>query len=279
MIGEAAGLMASVQTAAFDPIFWIHHANIDRLWSTWECLPSRSWGAVPPATWLNERPWSFYDTDLSVHALPRLHYLTYKVVGVTYDTDEPNCKRLSETSPQPPQPPLRAFLVSRRLEVGVLDGATQLSANDSITRPITLTAAPAFGEVSFLNALEFDAKPRRLLLELRGIDYDGPPSVGYDVYVNLPKSTAPDPQSIYFVGTLSLFGVKHGTHHDEPAVQRFDITGIARREGFDPKQLSVTIVPFDLFVPQLKDAPPLRRSGSVRIRSMAVVLAEGEASE
>jgi hypothetical protein len=114
-----------------------------------------------------------------------------------------------------------------------------------------------------LNALEFDAKPRRLLLELRGIDYDGPPSVGYDIYVNLPKSTAPDPKSMYFVGTLSLFGVKHGTHHDETAVQRFDITGIARHEGFDPKRLSVTIVPFDLFVPRLKDAPPLRRSGTL----------------
>jgi tyrosinase len=29
------GLMSNPQTAAIDPIFWVHHANIDRLWEVW----------------------------------------------------------------------------------------------------------------------------------------------------------------------------------------------------------------------------------------------------
>ena len=29
------GLMSMPITAALDPIFWLHHANIDRLWSVW----------------------------------------------------------------------------------------------------------------------------------------------------------------------------------------------------------------------------------------------------
>jgi hypothetical protein len=33
--GEIGGLMADVSTAAWDPIFWLHHANVDRLWSIW----------------------------------------------------------------------------------------------------------------------------------------------------------------------------------------------------------------------------------------------------
>src|SRR5262249_53519412 len=28
-----------LDTAAFDPIFWSHHANIDRLWNWWLCIP------------------------------------------------------------------------------------------------------------------------------------------------------------------------------------------------------------------------------------------------
>jgi hypothetical protein len=28
--------MADVPSAAFDPIFWLHHANIDRMWAQWE---------------------------------------------------------------------------------------------------------------------------------------------------------------------------------------------------------------------------------------------------
>jgi len=30
------GLMADVPSAGFDPIFFLHHANLDRLWMKWE---------------------------------------------------------------------------------------------------------------------------------------------------------------------------------------------------------------------------------------------------
>src|SRR6201999_2204078 len=34
-VGGNGGLMADPDQAAADPIFWIHHANIDRLWFIW----------------------------------------------------------------------------------------------------------------------------------------------------------------------------------------------------------------------------------------------------
>lgn len=34
--GWAGGAMTSVPTAAFDPLFWSHHAMIDRLWRIWQ---------------------------------------------------------------------------------------------------------------------------------------------------------------------------------------------------------------------------------------------------
>lgn len=34
------GLMADPDTAALDPIFWLHHANIDRLWQVWRTNPA-----------------------------------------------------------------------------------------------------------------------------------------------------------------------------------------------------------------------------------------------
>jgi tyrosinase len=34
--GWVGGSMGSVTTAAFDPIFWFHHSNVDRLWATWQ---------------------------------------------------------------------------------------------------------------------------------------------------------------------------------------------------------------------------------------------------
>jgi tyrosinase len=33
------GFMGGVQLAALDPIFWLHHCNIDRLWEAWLSRP------------------------------------------------------------------------------------------------------------------------------------------------------------------------------------------------------------------------------------------------
>jgi tyrosinase len=30
------GSMGRVPTAAFDPVFWAHHCNIDRIWAIWQ---------------------------------------------------------------------------------------------------------------------------------------------------------------------------------------------------------------------------------------------------
>jgi Common central domain of tyrosinase/Polyphenol oxidase middle domain len=32
---DIGGLMGDPETAGYDPIFWFHHANIDRLWEVW----------------------------------------------------------------------------------------------------------------------------------------------------------------------------------------------------------------------------------------------------
>lgn len=42
------GLMRRLSTAATDPIFWLHHCNVDRVWATWH---ARQRGGVYPADW------------------------------------------------------------------------------------------------------------------------------------------------------------------------------------------------------------------------------------
>jgi tyrosinase len=49
MIG-GDGWMSDPDKAALDPIFWLHHANIDRLWAAWtKGVPNEKW-------WLHQRP-------------------------------------------------------------------------------------------------------------------------------------------------------------------------------------------------------------------------------
>ena len=53
------GLMGDPDTAAQDPIFWLHHGNIDRLWNHWI---EQGGGRADPtdAAWLNTT-FTFYD--------------------------------------------------------------------------------------------------------------------------------------------------------------------------------------------------------------------------
>jgi tyrosinase len=44
------GTMGSVPRAAYDPIFWAHHAMVDRLWRIWQ---ARHTNAGPPRSILN----------------------------------------------------------------------------------------------------------------------------------------------------------------------------------------------------------------------------------
>lgn len=45
--------MGSVPVAAFDPIFWMHHCNVDRLFHLWQ--------SVNPSRWFRQKPGQVVD--------------------------------------------------------------------------------------------------------------------------------------------------------------------------------------------------------------------------
>ena len=54
------GDMGDLSTSPNDPLFWLHHANIDRIWSIWQ---SRHPGQVYPPAWRNEVLGGFIDPN------------------------------------------------------------------------------------------------------------------------------------------------------------------------------------------------------------------------
>jgi hypothetical protein len=61
-VGGATGWMSSLYDAPRDPIFWLHHCNIDRLWKLWL---DQGGGRVNPtnnSTWMNQS-FLFYDEN------------------------------------------------------------------------------------------------------------------------------------------------------------------------------------------------------------------------
>lgn len=52
--GVSGGHMTYLPLAAFDPVFWLHHANVDRLFALWQTVHPDSYGAsqtAPHSTW------------------------------------------------------------------------------------------------------------------------------------------------------------------------------------------------------------------------------------
>jgi hypothetical protein len=271
---EAAvgGLMSAVETAAFDPIFWVHHCNIDRLWSVWDCLPNRVWGTPPPKTWFQEKPWWFYDVDGQPKNLERERYLSPAKLGIAFDTDMPDCHPLSGTSPYP-------ILVSNSLAPAPVTVAEQRHDVAGSTGPTNLSAtAPVSKSISFPSPVKNEFAPaatyaRQVFLEFNAVSKNATPSVRYDVFVNLREGAAPSRADPSYVGTLALFGL--GEHPEEQQKVQFDITKQVSSPDFNPKTLKVTIVPAALLKP-LQGAAELRRDGGVSIGGMKIVVVEGQ---
>jgi tyrosinase len=63
LVGGPSGFMGAFDTAPLDPVFWLHHANIDRLWESWrKGVPGadpndvNGWTGPPPSRFSSPNP-------------------------------------------------------------------------------------------------------------------------------------------------------------------------------------------------------------------------------
>lgn len=209
---RVGGYMGSVPTAAFDPIFWIHHTNCDRLWTVWDCKFGKDWGRLPNAGWFDEAPWLFHNPDGTDARETRKFYIEHGVLPVTYDDVPPGCDPLSgripvlvagaaESMAQPEAMvmPVAEFTMAEEAGPGML----------ALDAPNTTTLTLGAPEASPMNALESlgVAEPEKVFLDLLDIQFAYTPSVRYDVYVNAESDADLVPDSEAHVGSLDFFAL------------------------------------------------------------------------
>jgi len=242
-IGSASGAMADVPTAAFDPIFWVHHANVDRLWRQWASTPGKSWGPLPPDSWFDEAPWTFIDADGSEQKKPRRFYLDpdnlailYADAGAQGDLALPlsvpgSAAALASAAPQRQNVTRALFRNNATVVVPADRPATSLAFASApraaaarvpaMRRARTGNAdaagrgrAPAGGASPPPPSVPPPPPPppgaeRTLTVRLSGIAWARLPATGFAVYL-APRRAALDEGSPYFLGTLNLFGTGVG---------------------------------------------------------------------
>src|SRR5262249_57470534 len=101
-VGGRGGLMSSVPTAAGDPIFWLHHANIDRLWNVWLNQGEGRTNPVDPA-YLGTS-YAFADETGDVVTVQVRDIMNSAALGYAYEgvTNPAGPLFISEPNPPPP---------------------------------------------------------------------------------------------------------------------------------------------------------------------------------
>lgn len=238
---SVGGGMSGFNTAGLDPVFWLHHCNVDRLWEVWL---AQGGGRANPATaaW-RDRQFSFFDVggvQRNVRAGGAL--ATCSAFGYNYTGN----RLMPIVFSQILATPLADVLAQQiRTPRGAVDTAPSLTLGVRAASATLALPTPARGAVPARTYLAFD--------DIVAANPDG----YYEIYLN-PRGSEDklDFTDASYAGNLSLFGLTeadqrsmhagHAGMADKPARRVFDITRkvaeLAKARGFDPAKLRVVLV-------------------------------------
>lgn len=261
ILGGPGGWMGDPDRAALDPIFWLHHANIDRLWSVWT-----GDGGVNPTTasWLNEE-FTLFDTDGSSKTLAVRDTLDI-VNDLDYQYDDVPVAAPPAPAPGAPGgPPVGDEAAPEPEMIGAT--AEPISLEGS-TASVIVGIDPQAGGGGLLD----EGADARIYMSVEHIDADQPPGSVYAVYV---KDAGQPPDERVHVGNVSLFGsdklhaARANEDHDHDTRLVFDVTDQIRSLGMADlggRQLEVSFEPIGLegvVTDEAEEPPPPIRIGRV----------------
>jgi tyrosinase len=263
------GLMTNPDTAALDPIFWLHHANIDRLWEVWL---KRSAGHQDPAdkAWLTgpaDRVFAVPKPDGTSHEFAARDVLDTNALGYVYeDISDPlggadrvatrlerlGVRREILASAGPGVP---AMTDEKKTELLGANGAAVQLAGGTVRTQVrmdpTVSRKMLDSFAANRRATGATKEPDRVFLNLENVRGDND-AVAFYVYVNLPHGANPAQHPECLAGAVSLFGVRKatrsdGSHGGNGINETLEITDIVDAlhlsNRFDLDHLDVQFVP------------------------------------
>jgi tyrosinase len=263
----SGGWMIDPDLAARDPIFWLHHSNIDRLWEVWlNCDPMHQ--NLTTAYWLTGVTFQFHDSSGTPITMLTSDVLNLAAPLLDYKYSDATCPiaftitRPAAAVPGPSGPGAAA-------PVGI---GAPMTANQSELVGATLSAVRLDDQVAHVD-LPTPITPRAFHL---AVAKSAPPATAtarqlvdrvtlhldqvtssdvaptYDVFLNVPVGGNPNDHEDRFVGRVAMFGIKQasdprGLHGGGGQNFAFDITPLyhhlADLGEIDPKNLRVSFVP------------------------------------
>ncbi len=275
------GAMSDPRTAGLDPIFWLHHANIDRLWESWNrARPTNVNPTDPPwvhgpasvgqrefvAPWPDGSEWTYTPGDM------------VDIVGLGYQYDD-----LAPGMTPPPPPPIPVPAEVGPVEVGAAQGGlaeaamasdetrgaampdeTDVEMMGASRKGLTLRGTGATSKValdpemrrkSLRRMAAFagsdDAPAERVYLNLEHVTGKSD-AAAFQVYVGVPDEADPEHAHEALAGSIAPFGLSQASDPDGESAGEgltfvLDVTDIVGTvyldSSFDVDDLEVRIEP------------------------------------
>ena len=263
------GWMGSFFTAALDPVFWLHHANLDRLWQVWLDADPAHVQPTADDAWAATR-WSFPKVGGGTVSWRVDEVLDVAALGYTYE---------STAVPSAMAPPPGPVVVGGGAGAG--DGPAEGHLEARMPAPMppqtlgaavgVAIAAPGPVEIE-MERVSAPADARRsgtagqVFLRIEGITGTAA-APAYHVYVGVPPGEAPGDRPELRAGTFSTFGMVEASRstalQDGTGLTKtFDITSVrdalVEQGRWDPARLTVTFRPV---VPEPVSGAPEAEAG------------------
>jgi tyrosinase len=256
--------MGGTQLAARDPIFWLHHANIDRLWESWRRPDGQGNSSRDPTantTWMARERFAFVDPTGTWISMTLTDAMQAAVVlNVRYDQFEsfPPVEMAAMQDRNAPRAeraaaPRRAPMV---VASSAANGRASITAKD-VPVSIPITPAPAPAAAPGAPRTERSAPLASSYELLVDVETDRAPAGVYDVVVTVKKDAGGTEMVEVVAGSFTLFGAGHNTRaarsgghagHGQPGTApaaapagaaikrtwRSDVTALVRGGRLDP---------------------------------------------
>lgn len=269
------GEMANM-TSPRDPIFYLHHANIDRLWHAWALpdgkgIPSTS----NPYNATTSNPyWAGSFTYASGLAMPR--YKAYFPAWLNFDySDHTKPTSLPPSAWAKPDGPIRLVqyqgasrltrpftgnfpttaaraISATRRALGGVSGVILTEASVSAHLPLAASSLQ-----SIQDAVNVAVRPpaqippgtfQSVVVVLDKLQMLGDGAKGgyfFNVYINLPFITDPDHARRYFLGTVGPFEVAGASHHGAAKLEYQATEALSQLSAFELQEVTVSFVRVD----------------------------------
>lgn len=203
--GAVGGNMGNFAGAGRDPIFWLHHCNIDRLWEKWLSLGNGRTNPIGDSNWMNQT-YTFVDENGQFVTMTVADVLD-TVTRLDYKYDDPStCVTIHFVK-------VPIFLIAERFFKDKLlviklakDLEIELSKRRTIIRLDDRKRAKEFSKLVNQKTISELSKNHRVVLNILGIQTEMQMDGFFEAYVNFGSPGEISVQKAAYVGNVSTFG-------------------------------------------------------------------------